>query len=80
VCLLLGPDIADRLGDTYSTIVGNDSDDLAIYDVMYMFLSRKYAAKALDAYREQGHAANVELSLARLDEQLRRALQRLDEQ
>ena len=80
VCLLLGPDIADRLAHAYSEIVGDASSELAVYDVIYVFLSRQYAAKALDAYREQGHAANLELSLARLDEQLRRAMQRLDEQ
>jgi aminoglycoside phosphotransferase (APT) family kinase protein len=80
VCLLVGPDIADRLADAYSTIVGDGSSELAVYEILYVFLSRQYAAKALDAYREQGHAVNVELSLSRLDEQLRRALQRLDEQ
>ena len=79
VCLLLGPDSADRLADAYSTIVGDASDDLAVYDVMYVLLSRQYAAKALDAYREQGHALNYQRSLKDLDEQLRRALKRLDE-
>jgi aminoglycoside phosphotransferase (APT) family kinase protein len=79
VCLLLGPDSADRLAAEYSTIVGDASDDLAVYDVMYVLLSRQYAAKALDAYREQGHALNYQLSLEYLDEQLRRALKRLEE-
>jgi aminoglycoside phosphotransferase (APT) family kinase protein len=79
VCLLLGPDSADRLADAYSTIVGDASDDLAVYDVMYVLLSRQYAAKALDAYREQGHALNYQLSFEYLDEQLRRALKRLEE-
>jgi aminoglycoside phosphotransferase (APT) family kinase protein len=79
VCLLLGPDKADRLADAYSTIVGDASDDLAVYDVMYVLLSRKYAAKALDAYREQGHALNYQRSLEYLDEQLRRALKHLEE-
>jgi aminoglycoside phosphotransferase (APT) family kinase protein len=80
VCLLLGPDIADRLANAYSDIVGDASHELAIYDVMFVFLSRQYAAKALDAYREQGHTVSLELSLARLDEQLRRAMQRVDKQ
>jgi len=79
VSLLLGPDNADRLANAYSAIVGDASDDLAVYDVMYVLLSREYAAKALDAYREQGHAPNLQRSFAYLDEHLRRALKRLDE-
>ena len=78
VCLLLGPDVADRLADAYSDIVGDTSDDLAVYDLMWVFNIRHHAQVALDAYREQGHAPNRELSLSRLDEQLRRALRRLD--
>lgn len=79
VCLLLGPDVADRLADAYSDIVGESSDELAVYDVMCVFNLRHYAATALAAYREQGHAPNQQLSLAHLDEQLRRALKHLDE-
>lgn len=78
VCLLLGPDIADRLADAYSNIVGETSDELPVYDLMCVFSSRYYAAESLDAYREQGHAPNSQLSLAHLDEHLRRALKRLD--
>jgi aminoglycoside phosphotransferase (APT) family kinase protein len=78
VCLLLGPDVADRLADAYSDIVGDTSDELAVYDLMWVFSMRHYAPEALDAYREQGHAPNYRLSLAHLDEQLRRALKRLD--
>ena len=78
VCLLLGPDVADRLGDAYSDIVGDTSDELAVYDVMWMFNIRHHAEVALEAYRGQGYAPNYQLSLARLDEQLRRALNRLD--
>ncbi len=77
VCLLLGPDVADRLADAYSDIVGVTSDDLAVYDVMWLFNIRHYAQVALGAYREQGHAPNLQLSLAHLDEQLRRVLRRL---
>jgi aminoglycoside phosphotransferase (APT) family kinase protein len=77
VCLLLGPDVADRLADAYSDIVGVTSDDLAVYDVMWLFNIRHYAQLALDAYREQGHASNLQMSLAHLDEQLRRELRRL---
>ena len=77
VCLLLGPDVADRLTDAYSEIVGVTSDDLAVYDVMWLFNIRHYAQAALGAYREQGHASNLQLSLAHLDEQLRRVLRRL---
>jgi aminoglycoside phosphotransferase (APT) family kinase protein len=78
VCLLLGPDVADRLADAYSAIVGDTSDDLAVYDVMWLFNIRHYAQVALGAYREQGHASNLQLSFAHLDEQLRRVLRRLD--
>jgi aminoglycoside phosphotransferase (APT) family kinase protein len=78
VCLLLGPDVADRLADAYSDIVGDTSDELAVYDLMCVFSTRHYARESLDAYREQGHAPNYQLSLAHLDEQLRRALKRLD--
>jgi hypothetical protein len=77
VCLLLGPDVADRLADAYSDIVGDTSDELAVYDVMWVFNMRQHAQVALDAYREQGHAPNSEFSLAHLDEQLLRALKRL---
>jgi aminoglycoside phosphotransferase (APT) family kinase protein len=78
VCLLLGPDVADRLADAYSAIVGHTSDDLAVYDVMWVFNIRHYADVALGAYRGQGHAPNYRLSLSYLDEQLRRVLKRLD--
>jgi Phosphotransferase enzyme family len=78
VCLLLGPDIADRLADAYSDIVGESSDELAVYDLMCVLNTRRYAPESRDAYRDQGHAPNDQLSLARLDEQLRRALRRLD--
>jgi aminoglycoside phosphotransferase (APT) family kinase protein len=77
VCLLLGPDVADRLADAYSDIVGETSDDLAVYDLMWLFNIRHHAQVALDAYREQGHAPNLQRSLAHLDEQLRRVLRRL---
>ena len=78
MCLLLGPDVADRLADAYSEIVSATSDDLAVYDVMWLFNIRHYAQVALDAYQQQGYAPNLELSLAHLDEQLRRVLSRLD--
>jgi aminoglycoside phosphotransferase (APT) family kinase protein len=78
VCLLLGPDLADRLADAYSDIVGVTSDDLAVYDLMWLFNIRHHAQLALDAYREQGHAPDLQRSLAHLDEQLRRVLRRLD--
>jgi aminoglycoside phosphotransferase (APT) family kinase protein len=77
VCLILGPDVADRLADAYSDIVGVTSDDLAVYDVMWLFNIRHYAQVALDAYEEQGHASDLQLSLAHLDDQLRRVLSRL---
>ena len=78
VCLLLGPDVADRLAAAYSDIVGDTSDELAVYDVMWVFNIRHHAEVALEAYRGQGYVPNFQLSLSRLDEQLRRALQRLD--
>jgi Ser/Thr protein kinase RdoA (MazF antagonist) len=78
VCLLLGPDIADRLAHAYSDIVGSTSDELAVYDVMWVVNMRNHAEVALEAYRGQGYAPNYQLSLSRLDEQLRRALERLD--
>ena len=77
VCLLLGPDIADRLADTYSDIVGYASDELAVYDLMSVS-SRHYLAESLEADGQLGHVPDYEVSLAHLDEQLRRALKRLD--
>lgn len=79
VCLLHGPDIADRLADAYSGIVGGTSDDLAVYDLMCVFSGRHYAAESLAVDRELGHVPNYQLALAHLDEQLRRALGRLDQ-
>ena len=78
VCLLLGPDVADRLGDAYSAIVGATSDDLAVYDLIWLFNIRHHAQVALGAYREQGHVPNRQLSLAHVDDQLRRVLKRLN--
>jgi aminoglycoside phosphotransferase (APT) family kinase protein len=78
VCLLLGPDVADRLANAYFEIVGHTSDDLPVYDLIWLFNIRHHAQVALGAYREQGHAPNRQLSLARLDEQLRRVMTRLD--
>ena len=78
LCVLLGPDIADRLADAYSGIVGRTSDELAVYDLMCVFSARHYLAESLAADREQGHVPNYELSLAHVDEHVRRALTRLD--
>ena len=78
VCIHHGPDIADRLADAYSGIVGGTSDELAVYDLMCVFSSRHYLAESLAADREQGHVPNYQLSLAHLDEHVRRSLKRLD--
>ena len=78
VCIHHGPDIADRLADAYSGIVGGTSDELAVYDLMCVLSSRHYLAESLAADREQGHVPNYQLSLAHLDEHVRRALRRLD--
>ena len=43
MCLLLGPDVADRLADAYSDIVGDTSDELAVYDLMWVFNTRHHA-------------------------------------
>ena len=73
-----GQAIADRLADAYSGIVGGTSDELAVYDLMCVFSSRHYLAESLAADREQGHVPNYQLSLAHLDEHVRRSLKRLD--
>jgi len=78
VCVHHGPDIADRLADAYSGIVGATSDELAVYDLMCVLSSRHYLAESLAADREQGHVPDYQVSRAHLDEQLRRALRRLD--
>ncbi len=78
VCVHHGPDIADRLADAYSAIVGRASDELAVYDLMCVLSGRHYLAESLAADREQGHVPNYQLSLAHLDEHVRRALRRLD--
>ena len=77
MCLLLGPDIADRLADVYSDIVGYASDELAVYDLMSVS-SRHYLAESLEADGQLGHVPDHEVAVAHLDEQLRRALKRLD--
>lgn len=76
VCLLLGPDIADRLADAYSDIVGYASDELAVYDLMSVS-SRHYLAESLEADGQLGRTPDYEVALAHLNEQLRRALKRL---
>ena len=77
VCPLLGPDIADRLADAYSDIVGHSSDELAVYDLMSVS-SRHYLAESLEADGQLGRVPDYEVALAHLDEQVRRALRRLD--
>jgi aminoglycoside phosphotransferase (APT) family kinase protein len=78
VCYLLGPDIADRLANAYSGIVGGTSVELAVYDLVCVVSSRHYLAESLAVDREQGHVPNYQLSLAHLDEHVRRSLKRLD--
>src|SRR3954463_8895704 len=78
VCLLFGPDIADLLAVASADIVGHTSDDLAVYDLIWLFNIRHHAQVALGAYREQGHVPNRQLSLAHLNEQVRRVITRLD--
>jgi aminoglycoside phosphotransferase (APT) family kinase protein len=78
VCIHHGPDIADRLADAYSAIVGRTSDELAVYDLMCVLSSRHYLAESLAADREQGHMPNYPLSVAHLDEHVRRSLARLE--
>ena len=65
VCVHHGPDIADRLTDAYSGIVGGTSDELAVYDLMCVFSSRHYLAESLAADREQGHVPNYQLYRSR---------------
>src|SRR5687767_339538 len=61
VCLLLGPDTADRLADAYSDIVGHASDELAVYDLMSVS-SRHYLAESLEADRHLGPVPGYEVS------------------
>jgi aminoglycoside phosphotransferase (APT) family kinase protein len=76
VCLLLGPDVADRLTAAYTDIVGHTSDELAVYDLMFVS-SRHYIAESLEVDGQLGRVPDHETAVANLDEQLRRALQRL---
>jgi Ser/Thr protein kinase RdoA (MazF antagonist) len=78
VCVHHGPDMADRLADAYSNTVGRTSDELTVYDLMCVLSGRHYLADSLAADREQGHVPNYQLSVAHLDEHVRRALRRLD--
>ncbi len=78
VCIHHGPDIADRLSDAYSAIVGATSRELAVYDIMCVLSSRHYLADSLAADREQGHVPNYQLSVAHLDAHVRRSLKQLD--
>ena len=77
VCLLLGPDVADRLADAYLDIVGCASDELAVYDLMFVS-SLHYLAESLEVDRQLGDTPDYEVALAHLHEQFRRALKRLD--
>jgi aminoglycoside phosphotransferase (APT) family kinase protein len=77
VCIHHGPDIADRVTDAYSAIVGGTSEELAVYDLMCVLSSRHYLAESLEADREQGHVPNYQPSVAHLDEHVLRALKRL---
>ena len=76
VCYLLGPDIADRLADACSGIVGVTSDELAVYDLMSVS-TRHYTRESLEVDGQLGPTPDYELAVAHLDEQLRRALHRL---
>ena len=78
VCLRLGPDIADRLTDAYRDIVGDSSDDLAVYDLMCVLTGEPYLRESLEVDRPLGPGPSYEVALAHLEEQLRRALNRLD--
>jgi hypothetical protein len=49
-----------------------------VYDLIWLFNIRHHANVALNAYREQGHVPDRQLSLTHVDEQLRRVLTRLD--
>jgi len=77
VCLLLGPDVADRLADAYLDIVGYASDELAVYDLMFVS-SLHYLAESLEVDRQLGHTPDYAVALAHLHEQFQRALKRLD--
>ena len=78
VCLVLGPDIADRLSDAYRDIVGYASEEeLAVYDLMAVS-TRHYTRESLEVDGRLGPMPDYEVAVANLDEQLRRALQRLD--
>jgi len=78
VSLLLGPDVADRLTDAYTDIVGHASDEeLAVYDLMSVS-TRHYTRESLDVDGQLGHTPDYEVAVAHLDEYLRRALNRLD--
>jgi hypothetical protein len=77
VCQLLGPDVADRLADAYSDIVGYASDELAVYDLMFVS-SVHHLAESLEVDGQLGQVPDYEVALAHLHEQFRRALKRLD--
>src|SRR3954452_17939938 len=77
VCLLLGPDVADLLADAYSDIVGYASEELAVYDLMFVS-SLHYLAESLEVDGQLGQVPDYEVALAHIHEHLRRALKRLD--
>ena len=78
VCLHLGPDVADRLAAAYVDMVGCSSDEeLAVYDLMSVS-TRHYTRESLDVDGRLGPTPAYEVAVAHLDEQLRRALKRLD--
>jgi hypothetical protein len=73
---LLGPDIADLLAVAYSDLVGFASEELAVYDLMFVN-ARQYVAESLEVDGRLGPVPTHEVAIANLDEQLRRALKRL---
>jgi aminoglycoside phosphotransferase len=78
VCLLLGPDIADRLTDAYRRIVGSVSEEeLAVYDLMSVS-TRHYTRESLEVDGHLGPVPPYDVAVAHVDEQLRRALDRID--
>lgn len=77
VALLLGYRAADRLAHYYGEITGSVPAELPVYDLIGVLEARRWGARWLGAYRQQGLTDTPRNFAARLTPFLRRALAEL---
>lgn len=77
VALLAGYRAADRLRSHYADVTGGVPPDLPVFDLMSALEARRWGARWLSAYRQQGLPDNPRQFAARLTPFIRRALAEL---